>query len=109
MPSDLSFQALGTELASIPALLREIRAELQGIRLAIAREWPVEPRITKDQLLTTAQAAEILGLSEGTLSTWRCTRRAEVPYLKIGGRVRDRRSNVEAWARSQRQGGTPAD
>jgi len=109
MPGDLSFQALGTELASVPALLREIRAELQGLRLAIAREWPVEPRITKDQLLTTAQVAEILGVSEGTLSTWRCTRRVEVPYLKIGGRVRYKRSEVEAWARTQRQVGTPAD
>jgi excisionase family DNA binding protein len=107
MPGDLSFQALGTELASVPALLREIRAELQGIRLAIAREWPVEPRITKDQLLTTAQAAEILGLSEGTLSTWRCTRRTVVPYLKVGHCVRYERSDVEAWVRSQRQGTAP--
>ncbi len=107
MAGDLSLQALGAELASVPALLREIWTELQGIRVAITGEGPIGPRSAKDQLLTTAQAAELLGLSETTLSTWRSTRRADVPYLKIGGRVRYKRSEVEAWVKSQRQGAIP--
>lgn len=109
MPGDLSLQVLGKELASVPELLRGIRAELQGIRLAMAGEWPIAPRSAKDQLLNTAQAAELLGLSETTLSTWRSNRRAEVPYLKIGGRVRYKRSDLEAWVKSRRHGGTPVD
>lgn len=78
MAGDLSLHALGTELASVPELLREIRAELQGIRLALGGERPIGPRSAKDQLLTTAQAAELLGLSGTTLSTWPSTRRTDV-------------------------------
>jgi excisionase family DNA binding protein len=107
MPEDLTLRALGAGLASLPELLREILAELQSIRLAIASERPIKAHLAKDELLTTAQVAEILGLSEGTLSTWRCTRQEEVPYLKIGRCVRYKRSDVEAWVRSWQQGTTP--
>ena len=33
-------------------------------------------------------AAEILGVTAGTLSVWRCTRRYPLPYKKIGRAVR---------------------
>ncbi len=104
MAGDLSLQALGRELASVPELLREIRAELQGIRLALGGERPIGPRSARDQLVTTAQAAEVLGIAEGTLTIWRCTRRAELPYFKVGRCVRYRRSDLDAWLSSQRQG-----
>ena len=109
MANDLSLQALGAEVASVPALLREIRAELQGIRLALGGERPIGSRSARGQLLTTAQAAEVLGIAEGTLTTWRCTRRTELPYLKVGRCVRYKRSDIEAWAQSRRRGETSAD
>jgi excisionase family DNA binding protein len=35
-------------------------------------------------LLTTRQAAEILGLREQTLANWRNTKRTSLPYVKVG-------------------------
>ena len=38
-------------------------------------------------LVDEKRAAEILGISAGTLSVWRCTRRYPLPYTKIGRAV----------------------
>jgi excisionase family DNA binding protein len=48
-------------------------------------------------LLTPKQAAELLGLPEGTLAQWRSQRRGP-PYVKMEFRlVRYRRSDLEEW------------
>ncbi len=39
-------------------------------------------------LLNDIQAAEALGISPGTLSVWRSTGRYNLPYSKIGRRVK---------------------
>ncbi|MGC9261569.1 MAG: helix-turn-helix domain-containing protein [Phycisphaerae bacterium] len=52
-------------------------------------------------LLTSSQAAEVIGVTEGTLETWRCTKRYQIPYLKIGRNVRYRRAALEAWLESR--------
>ena len=44
--------------------------------------------MSKPQLLDNSQAAEFLGVSPTTLTTWRCTQRYDLPYVKIGGCVR---------------------
>ena len=50
-----------------------------------------ETRPDLDQLLTTQQAAELLGLHRFTLPGWRCAGRRELPWHVIGaGRIRDR-------------------
>jgi excisionase family DNA binding protein len=54
-----------------------------------------------NEQLTAEQAAEILGVSEQTLSVWRCTGRYALPYLKIGRLVRYRRCDLEAWLASR--------
>jgi hypothetical protein len=41
-------------------------------------------------LLTPRQVAEILGVTVGTLSIWRCLRRYDLPYTKIGRLVKYR-------------------
>ena len=41
-------------------------------------------------LLTPAQAADILGVTIGTLAVWRCTARYPLPFVKIGRRVKYR-------------------
>jgi len=46
-------------------------------------------------LVNEKRAAEILGVSAGTLSVWRCTRRYPLPYTKIGRAVRYRVADLE--------------
>jgi hypothetical protein len=47
------------------------------------------------------QAAEILGVTAGTLSVWRCTRRYPLPYVKIGRAVRYRMADIERFIESR--------
>ncbi len=60
-----------------------------------------------DPLLTTPQAAEILGFSPRALEGWRL-RGNGPPYLKIGGRraVRYRLSDIMSWCESDRRTST---
>jgi excisionase family DNA binding protein len=60
------------------------------------------------ELLTEQQAAEFLGVSAGTLSVWRCTKRYPLPYVKCGRLVRYRRSDLEAWVDSRTVSCAPA-
>jgi len=55
--------------------------------------------------LTTAQAAEYLGISRVTLEVWRLrSKRGEIahapPYAKLGRLVRYSRADLDAWQRS---------
>jgi len=50
-----------------------------------------------EQLITPAQAAQLLGVKEGTLSVWRSTGRYDIPYVKIGRRVKYRPSDLDAY------------
>lgn len=54
-----------------------------------------------NNLLTPAQTAESLGVTIGTLAVWRCTARYNLPFVKIGSRVRYRASDVDAFIESQ--------
>ncbi len=103
MPADLSVQTLVSGLVSIPELVCELRAELQRIRLIVACEPLARPDPTWGEVLTTARAADFLGVSKATPSTWRCTRRCEVPYLMIGGRVGYKRADLEARVETRRR------
>jgi excisionase family DNA binding protein len=47
-----------------------------------------------NNLLTPAQAAEILGVTIGTLAVWRCTARYPLPFVKIGRRVKYRLADI---------------
>ncbi len=38
-------------------------------------------------LLDPKEAAAILGKSQQTLAWWRCSKRYNLPFLKVGGRV----------------------
>lgn len=52
-------------------------------------------------LLDDKAAASILDVSPGTLSVWRSTGRYNLPFLKIGRKVRYRRADLEAWLASR--------
>jgi len=48
-------------------------------------------------LFDTKQAAKYLNIPENTLKTWRCTKRVNIGYAKIGGNVRYRQSDLDAF------------
>lgn len=59
-----------------------------------------ESEATTTRLWTSGQCAEYLGISKRTLANWRCNRKAP-PALKVNGRPRYRRREVEAWVDQQ--------
>ena len=57
------------------------------------------------QLLTPKQAAKELGVAAGTLAVWRCNKTYPLRYIKVGGKVRYRAKDLEAFltARTREQ------
>lgn len=49
------------------------------------------------ELLDEKAAAAVLDVTPGTLSVWRSTGRYALPFLKVGRKVRYRRSDLLAW------------
>lgn len=61
------------------------------------------------EMLDEREAATVLGVAPGTLSVWRSTGRYNLPFVKVGARVRYRRSDLEAWLdKRTRQSGATA-
>lgn len=54
-----------------------------------------------DPLFTPLEAAAYIGVTENTLSVWRCVGRYTIPFIKVGKLVRYRRSDLEAWLKSR--------
>lgn len=46
-------------------------------------------------LLTPEQVSATLGITSGTLQVWRTTRRYNLPYVKVGGRVMYRTEDIQ--------------
>ena len=59
-------------------------------------------------LLDEQQAAITIDVTPGTLSVWRSTGRYNLPFIKVGRKVRYRRTDLEAWleARTRANGAT---
>ena len=58
----------------------------------------VKTRPRPEKLLTTEQAAEMLGIAPQTLAVWRCKKRYDLPFVRIGSRrVRYRPEDIAAW------------
>ena len=49
------------------------------------------------ELLTRREAAAYLGVSEQTLAVWKCTKRYDLAYVKIGRLVKYRKSDLDAF------------
>ena len=58
-----------------------------------------------EDLLDDVAVAEVLDLRPGTLAVWRSTGRYNLPYLKVGRKVRYRRSDLIDWMASRRTSG----
>ena len=67
---------------------------------------PADP--PRSSLLPPHEVAAMLGISEATLSTWRCRGRYNLPYVKVGSRVMYRLQAVENFL-SERERGAPND
>lgn len=63
----------------------------------------------KNELLSARQAAELLGVSKQTLAVWRCERRYDLRYVKVGACVRYRRSDLELFIEERTHGSTGAE
>ena len=59
-----------------------------------------------EPLLNARQLGELLGFSAGTIVDW--TEAGKLPAFKIGGRLRFRLSEVEAWLEERRHVPPPA-
>ena len=53
-------------------------------------------------LLTSEHAAPHLGVTPHTLAVWRCTKRHEIPYIKVGRLVKYRLADLDAWLASRK-------
>lgn len=61
------------------------------------------------ELLSADQAAATIDVTSGTLSVWRSTGRYGIPFIKIGRKVRYRKSDLIAWLESRtRESGATA-
>jgi excisionase family DNA binding protein len=59
-----------------------------------------------NRLLTPDEVAEMLDVKPQTLAVWRCQKRQDLPYIKVGHKIRYRLRDVEAWLERQTVGTT---
>ncbi len=55
----------------------------------------------RDEFLNTAETATYLRIKENTLDVWRCTKRYDLPYVKIGRRVYYRLNDIQKFVESR--------
>ncbi|SFK64746.1 DNA binding domain-containing protein, excisionase family [Nitrosomonas aestuarii] len=61
--------------------------------------------IKSDELskeVDAAEAAKFIGVTVSTLAAWRCTKKQNIPFYKIGSKVRYKISDLVAWKEEQR-------
>ncbi len=60
--------------------------------------------MTVQKLLTPERVAELLGVTTQTLAVWRCEKRYNLPYVKVGRLVRYPQSAVAEFLSERTQG-----
>lgn len=53
------------------------------------------------ELVDDKTAAALIQVSPGTLSVWRSTGRYQLPFVKVGAKVRYKRCDLQAWLDSR--------
>jgi len=56
--------------------------------MAVHTETPAQTTGIPEKLPSEAETADILGVAPGTLQVWRSTGRYDLPYVKVGGKIR---------------------
>ncbi|OAI14216.1 excisionase [Methylomonas koyamae] len=59
------------------------------------------PNQQKDEILGNSDAAEYIGVTPRTLEVWRCTKRYQIPFIKVGRLVKYRKSALDAFLESR--------
>lgn len=59
-------------------------------------------------LFDEKQAAAFLDLAPNTLAVWRCTKRHDLPFVRVGRLVKYRRSDLVAWIERNTVGASEA-
>jgi hypothetical protein len=54
-----------------------------------------------DPILPNAIAAEYIGITPHTLNVWRCNKRFDIPYIKVGSSVKYRKSSLDNFLLQQ--------
>ncbi len=60
--------------------------------------------VIAQNLLTTGQLAQLLGVHQGTLRSARCRKTFDLPFVRIGRAVRYRPEDVAAFIEANRKG-----
>ena len=50
-----------------------------------------------DPLFTPKETADYIGVTEKTLAVWRCTKRYNIPFIKVGRLVKYRKSALDGF------------
>ena len=56
---------------------------------------------TNKPYLTPKEVSDTINISVGTLAVWRTTKKYEIPYLKVGGKVLYPVSGLNQWLSSR--------
>ena len=59
---------------------------------------------TRPRLFSNEEAAAHIGVNPRTLEVWRCTKRHQIPFIKVGRLVRYRREDLDRWLASRTVG-----
>ena len=63
----------------------------------MSNEIPLGAAFMRSELLSRKEAAAYLGVAEQTLAIWKCTKRYDLPYVKIGKLVKYKKSDLDAF------------
>ena len=66
---------------------------------------PILKNQSTDSLLTPSEAAAYIGVTENTLSVWRCVGRYNIQFVKVGRLVKYRKQDLDSWIESRIHGG----
>ena len=66
---------------------------------------PILKYQSTDPLLTPPEAAAYIGVTENTLSVWRCVGRYNIQFVKVGRLVKYRKSALDAFLDRRTIGG----
>lgn len=62
----------------------------------------IENMIKTDKIfLTSKEVAKFLNISTGTLAVWRCEKRYNIPFIKVGRSVKYPVKGINEWLNSQ--------
>lgn len=62
-----------------------------------ANDPPFGAAYVRSELLSRREAAAYLGVAEQTLAVWKCTKRYDLPYVKIGKLVKYRLADLDEF------------